>query len=59
MKTTTVSIVKGKKNFSRLIHDATENKEDIVVTKRGEPVAVIVPYAEYKHSVKIDAYKKY
>lgn len=58
MKTVTVSIVEGKKNFSQLIHDATENKEDIVVTKRGKPVAVIVSYIGYKHSMKVDAYKK-
>jgi len=55
---TTVSIVEGKKNFTRLIHNATEKKEDIVVTRRGKPVAVIVSYAEYKHSRRIDAYKK-
>ncbi len=58
MKTTKVNIADGKKNFSRLIHDAAEKKEDIVVTKRGKPVAVIIPYEEYKHSRRVDAFKK-
>ena len=58
MKTVIVSIVEGKKNFTRLIHNAIENKEDIVVTRRGKPVAVIVPYVGYKHFIKVDAYKK-
>ncbi len=39
--TISVSIAEGKKSFSRLIQDAVEKNEDIVVTKRGEPVAVI------------------
>ena len=58
MKTITVSIMEGKKNFTQLIHNAIKNKEDIVVTKRGKPVAVIVPYVGYKHFIKVDAYKK-
>lgn len=56
--TISVSIAEGKKSFSRLIQDAVEKNEDIVVTKRGEPVAVIVPYGEYLHSRKAEAYKK-
>ena len=58
MKIITVTIAEGKKNFSRLIRDAASEKEDIVVTKRGKPVAVIIPYEEYQHSRKADAYKK-
>lgn len=56
--TITVSVAEGKKSFSRLIHDAAEKNEDIVVTKRGEPLAVIVSYEEYLHSRKVEAYKK-
>lgn len=58
MKTTTVTIAEGKRDFSRLIKEAAERKEDIVVTKRGKPMAVIVPYGEYKHSKKVEAYQK-
>lgn len=56
--TISVSIAEGKKSFSRLIQGAVEKNEDVVVTKRGEPVAVIVPYGEYLHSRKAEAYKK-
>jgi prevent-host-death family protein len=58
MKGTSVSVAEGKKGFSRLIKDALEKKEEIVVTKRGIPVAVILPYEEYQHAKRIGGYKK-
>ena len=58
MKATTVSIAEGKKSFSRLIQDAFEKKEEIVVTKRGKPVAAIIPYEEYQHSKRVEGYRK-
>lgn len=57
MKCTTVSIAEGKKGFSRLIQDASEKKEEIIVTKRGKPVAVIVPYDEYLQSRRLEGYR--
>jgi prevent-host-death family protein len=58
MKDTTVSIAEGKKGFSRLIREATDKKGKIIVTKRRKPVAVIIPYEEYEHSLRLDGYKK-
>lgn len=58
MKSASVSVAEGKKGFSRLIRHAFEKKEEIVVTKRGKPVAVILPYEEYQHSKRIEGYKK-
>ena len=58
MKSTTVSIAEGKKSFSRLVEDAHKKKEETVVTKRGKPVAVIVPYEEYKHSKRVEGHRK-
>jgi prevent-host-death family protein len=58
MKSSTVSIAEGKKGFSRLIQDSSEKKEEIVVTKRGKPVAVILPYEEYQQSKRIKGYRK-
>ncbi len=58
MKTTTVTIAEGKRDFSRLIKEAAEKNEDIVVTKRGKPMAVIVSYDEYRHSRKVEAHQK-
>ena len=58
MKSSTVSIAEGKKGFSRLIQDASEKKEEIVVTKRGKPVAVILSYEEYHYSKRGKGYRK-
>jgi len=58
MKAATVSIAEGKKGFSRLIQDASQNKEEIIITRRGKPVAVIIPYEEYQHSKKAEGYRK-
>lgn len=49
MSTHIVTIADGKKGFSRLIDRAAKDKEDVIITKRGRPVAVIVPYEQYQH----------
>jgi prevent-host-death family protein len=58
MRVSTVNVAEGKKGFSRLIQNAVEKNEEIVVTKRGKPVAVILPYAEYQRSKKVEGYRK-
>jgi prevent-host-death family protein len=58
MRSTTVNVSEGKKGFSRLIQEAIENKEEIVVTKRGKPVAVILSYVAYQRSKKVEGYRK-
>lgn len=58
MKDTTVSIAEGKKGFSRLIQGVVDKKGKIIVTKRRNPVAVIIPYEEYEYSLRLDGYKK-
>jgi len=58
MKTITVSIADGKRDFSRLIKEVAEKNEDIVVTRRGKPMAVIISYGEYQHSRKMEARRK-
>ncbi|MEI7636999.1 MAG: type II toxin-antitoxin system Phd/YefM family antitoxin [Syntrophus sp. (in: bacteria)] len=58
MNTSTVSIAEGKKGFSRLIQDTQDKKESIIVTRRGQPVAVIVPYEEYNRTMRMDGYRK-
>ena len=55
---TNVSISEGKKNFSRVVEDVHKKKKEAIVTKRGKPVAVIVPYEEYKHSKRVEGYRK-
>ena len=58
MKSSVVSIAEGKKGFSRLVQSAFEKKAEIVVTKRGKPVAVILPYDEYLQSKRVESYRK-
>lgn len=58
MKGHTVSIVEGKKGFSSLIDGAIAKKEDVIVTRRGKPVAVIVPYDQYIQARRRDAWQK-
>jgi len=58
MNTSKVSIAEGKKGFSRLIQDTQDKQESIIVTRRGQPVAVIVPYEEYNRTMRMDGYRK-
>jgi prevent-host-death family protein len=58
METNMVSIAEGKKDFSRLIRISIEKKSEIVVTKRGKPVAVILPFDQYRQSRKQNGYQK-
>ncbi len=54
----TVNIAEGKRDFSRLIQESHEKQEDILVTKRGKPIAVIVPYAKYERARALEGYRK-
>ncbi len=50
------SVTEGKKSFSRLIVDVYKKNEEIIVTSRGKPIAVIIPYEEYKSSKRLEGY---
>ena len=58
MSGATVSVAEGKKGFSRLIHDTVEKGENVVITRRGKPVAVIVPYGEYDRNARLSGYRR-
>ena len=58
MERSIVTVAEGKKSFSRLINNALEKREEVIVTRRGKPVVVMVPYDEYRHSKRIDGYRK-
>jgi len=58
MKSITVTIAEGKRDFSKLIREAAEKDEEIVVTKRGKPTAVIVSYEEYQRTRRVEAHRK-
>ena len=42
----TMAITEFKTHALQVISDVAERKENIVVTKRGKPLAEVVPYAE-------------
>ncbi|MBI4842841.1 MAG: type II toxin-antitoxin system Phd/YefM family antitoxin [Nitrospirae bacterium] len=58
MATKEVTISDGKKGFIGLIRESVTNNEDIVITKRGQPVAVLLPYKEYADLKKLRTYLK-
>lgn len=58
MKESTVSIAQGKKEFSRIVKDASQKNREIIITRRGEPVAAIIPYSEYRRSRRRAGFQK-
>lgn len=52
----TVSIAEGKRDFTGILKEAESKKEDVVVTRRGEPVCVIMPFEEYRRIKRIRSY---
>jgi len=58
MQNHTISIAEGKKAFSRLIKDVADHKGDVVVTRRGKPVAVVIPHDKYRKLARGEAYRK-
>ena len=58
MNTLNVSIAEGKEDFTKIIRASEEKKQKIIVSRRGNPVAIILPYEEYNKSRKAEALKK-
>ena len=58
MTTKIVTISDGKKDFTALIKESVAKNEDIVITKRGHPVAALLPYKEYPDLKKLRTYQK-
>ena len=53
-----VSIAEGKRDFSKIIRASEEKMQKIVVSRRGRPVAVIIPYEEHLKHRKTEALNK-
>ena len=54
----TVSIAEGKKNFAKIIRASEEQNQEIIVSRRGNPVAIIVPYDAHMKNRKKEALMK-
>jgi len=55
MNAMNVSIAAGRKNFAKIIRASEEKKQKIIVSRRGNPVAIILPYEEYIKNRKKEA----
>ena len=53
-----VTIVEGKRDFTSIVKKASEDAEDIIITKRGKPVVVLLSYREYKEINRLRSYLK-
>jgi prevent-host-death family protein len=53
-----VTIVEGKRDFTGIVKKVSEDAEDIVITKRGKPVVVLLSYREYKEIKRLRSYLK-
>jgi len=53
-----VSIVEGKRGFTSIIKKISEDAGDVIITKRGKPVVVLIPYEEYKEIQRLRNYLK-
>ena len=53
-----VTIVEGKRDFTRIVKKVSEDAKDIVITKRGKPVVVLLSYTEYKEMKRLRSYLK-
>jgi len=47
MKRSKVGIAEAKRGLTQLIRQSQESNTEIVLTRRGKPVAVLVPFKEY------------
>ncbi len=51
-----VTVAEGKRDFTGLLKEAENKKEDIIVTRRGEPVCVIMPFDKYRKLKRVRSY---
>jgi prevent-host-death family protein len=55
---TTISIAEGKKDFSRLVQQTIQNNEEIVITRRGKPMAVLISHDQFQRLRKLEGYRR-
>ena len=58
MNSLNVSIAEGKKNFAKIIRTSEEKRQKIIVSRRGNPVAIIISYEEHMKNRKREALLK-
>ena len=58
MNALNVSIAEGRKDFAKIIRASEEKHQKIIVSRRGNPVAIILPYEEHMKNRKREALLK-
>lgn len=58
MNSDKIAIGEGKKEFTRIVKRVSEKAKDVIITKRGKPVAVLIPYEEYQETSRLRSYLK-
>ena len=43
-----VNITEGKRDFTKIIQSLEKRDKEVIITKRGKPVAVIISYEQYR-----------
>lgn len=51
-----VSVAEAKRDLTKLLREAEEKKEGIIVTRRGVPFVVILRYEDYERLERLRAY---
>lgn len=49
----TVTSTEAQNNFGAILQWTDENRDEVVVERRGTPAVVIVPYTEYQEIVRL------
>jgi len=51
-----VSVAEAKRDLTKLLREAEEKGMEIVVTRRGTPFMVILPYGDYERLERLRSY---
>jgi len=43
-----INITEGKRDFTKIIQSLEKRDKEVIITKRGKPVAVIISYEQYR-----------
>ncbi len=58
MQANKITIAEGKRDFTSIVRQVLESDKDFIVTKRGKPVTVLLPYKQYKEIRRLRSYLK-
>ncbi len=51
-----ISIAQSKKEFTRIIRNFSKTEGNVIITKRGTPAAVLMPFDAYQRLKKMAVY---